>query len=295
MTLRKFLKQILKTPLPENLSAESLALYLYQNHFTRRAVAKKKMPPPAASAQKAFIRAVVNANVFPYIWTPLELKHKTSGGGIFSLNGLNIIVTKSQCRSKSRRYEVKLPSHCLEQDIWYRFFSGDFQKVFSAPLARIYFNCTPKGAVQLLKEWSKTAATSQMSFALKLGINLKNYLLRNDNCILYYRRSDEEIFSKHIAKRGQFLRPENLPLTRILAPGVSYAEDPVNESTSFGMHRCLLIAKGLSQSNAKSKFEGHHANVVRIWKQEGLVPDEPWLSPKIFYSLADARKKRAAR
>lgn len=184
------------------------------------------------------------------------------------------------------RYEIKLPTFCMGDDHWYRFFPGEFHRERSEPLARIYFNSTSEGSIFLLEVLSQLASKHPVRFALKIAASLDYYRFRNDCGILYYKRSDEKAFSSHIKKlkaelsgKENLLRSEPLPLTHELSPGMYYAEDPKDGGTSFGMHRSQLIAEGLAQCQDRASLDDCFAVVSRVWKKAGLLSDQPWRTP----------------
>jgi len=285
MLLREFLEKILKSPPPEGTPVEAAASYIYEHHFIRRTEPsdKEKTDP---KAQNAFLKELEGANVFLSQWIALSPQRIDKDEFHTTYDGLNIRASEKDWRQVKGRYEIKLPTFCRGDDHWYRFFSGEFHHERSKPLARLYFNVTPQGAVFLLKWMSQLASKHPVRFGLKTATSLNYYRLRNDCGIFYYRQADENVFSPlierlavQLAGRAKWLRPETMPLTRELCPGISYGEDPQDGSASFGMHRSQLIADGLARCRNLGSLEECFTIVSQLWKEKGLLPDQPWETP----------------
>ena len=116
----------------------------------------------------------------------------------------------------------------------------------SRSIIRIYWNVSPKGAVQLVEQISEKLS-DDIPYSFKLPVEPIGYQ-RADVAVLYLETSyfdtlKAKIKSIHTAMIP-FLYPEIPEFTKMLEPGVGLAEDPIEEYESFGLNRCRLIAEG---------------------------------------------------
>jgi hypothetical protein len=85
----------------------------------------------------------------------------------------------------------------------------------------------------------------------------------------------------HEEIRG-YLRSGVPALTLRLAEGVAVAHDPPGGS-SFGLHRCRLIAEGLLRAHERGlrSLEDRLDAVIERFREAGVDPDRPYLSPEL--------------
>jgi hypothetical protein len=150
------------------------------------------------------------------------------------------------------------------------------------PLVRIYWNVTPSGAVKLIDELTRLLNSRGIVFRLKALRDPSTYE-RCDAAVLYLSKSDFlSIWGKltRVYKRVSGYMKQGVPaLTKRLAPGLGLAEDP-DGSTSFGMHRCELIAEGLMRaSEARTKKPRLRLKrVIERFEEEGVDVCRPYLN-----------------
>jgi hypothetical protein len=151
------------------------------------------------------------------------------------------------------------------------------------PLVRYFWNLPARTAAGFLREATTTLNALAVPFRLKLLSDPAAYH-RADAAVLYLRREDALAHTEAIERIYQTvaagLRPAIPLLTYRLAAGLSLAEDPGDDS-SFGLHRCTLIAQAFWQSFLRGEVEldARAAILVDIVLQHGLDPRHPYLAP----------------
>jgi hypothetical protein len=152
----------------------------------------------------------------------------------------------------------------------------------------IYFNLDSGGAIALMQYLTETLNTLQIPFCWKLLSDSESYW-RYDSGMLIVRQSDYRhslpaIHAIHEKHQSHFSTPEPI-FTKILLPGISIAETPLNranEPINFGMHRCQLVAQGL----LNAWLEGDNSPAKRMqlirqsFDQAQISWDAPYLNPQ---------------
>jgi len=123
------------------------------------------------------------------------------------------------------------------------------------PMSRWYWNLTVEGAAHFLQTATTILDSAGVSYTLKVP-NHPNRFNRCDAGVIYLRHRDCEPSFKYLARIFAEVRPflkEGTPaLTRQIAPGLAWAEDPVikdaTEGSSFGSHRCYLLADAITDA-----------------------------------------------
>jgi hypothetical protein len=147
---------------------------------------------------------------------------------------------------------------------------------------RIYWNVTAVGAISLMRTLTSALNRSGLPFGLKV-LRSPDAFTRCDAAVLYLGKPDfdeaSEILSDLYAAIAPVLRPYTPSLTKVLAPGVGFAEDP-GDGNSFGEHRCQLIAEALVQSrDAGQSLESESvACIVRRFAEDGIAIETPYLN-----------------
>lgn len=147
-------------------------------------------------------------------------------------------------------------------------------------IVRFYFHVSAQQAPNLMAKITATLNRYQIPFKLKALVQAKLYT-RCDAAVLYVARRYFQIVAALIIDlqgEGSIQLKDGNPLfSRTLIPGVGMAEDP-KAGTSFGMHRCTLLAQGLvnawqlgqQDSEAKMRaiedvFAAHQLNLDRAY------------------------------
>jgi HopA1 effector protein family len=155
-----------------------------------------------------------------------------------------------------------------------------------APLVRFYWNLTVEGAMCFLAKATKVLDDAGVPFSLKVANHPRRFN-RCDAGVLYLRHQDcepsFESIAKIFAKVGPYLKPGVPALTKPLAPGLGWAEDPNQHDSStlkgsFGTHRCYLLADGIIRAHERGSksLEARLQVVERRFKTQGISLEEPF-------------------
>jgi hypothetical protein len=150
---------------------------------------------------------------------------------------------------------------------------------------RYYWHLTREAAPSFVAIASSVLNSLQVPFRLKVVRHPGAYT-RADAGVIYVGRRHAVTLGHELGDAisrihqvvAAGLRPGVPLLTLRLADGLGFAEHPVGAS-SFGQHRCRLIAKALCQLNARgaSTRETRLDELSIAWAQEGLDPNHPYL------------------
>jgi class II lanthipeptide synthase len=152
------------------------------------------------------------------------------------------------------------------------------------PLVRYYWHLKPVAAVRFLAAATEVLNEVEVPFRIKVLSDPDAYL-RADAGVLYLRRRYHGRIGDAIARIHQRiapgLRPATPMFTKRLAEGLGLAEDPTGGSSSFGQHRCLLIARGLWRSFDSGDADRHarQATLADEFQKAGYDPQHPFLEP----------------
>jgi hypothetical protein len=148
---------------------------------------------------------------------------------------------------------------------------------------RFYWNLTPVGAAPFIRAVTSTLNAADVPFRVKVA-NHSSRFNRCDAGVLYLPMDDCELARSELAKILRAVAPwmkQGIPaLTKMLAPGFGWAEDP-GDGDSFGMHRCHLVAEGL----LRAREMGKKATEVRVeaveacFREAGISLERPFLNP----------------
>lgn len=149
---------------------------------------------------------------------------------------------------------------------------------------RFYWNCTPRGAVEIFREVSTRFNRFQIPYEMKCPLRPDAYS-RRDSLVLYlkppyFRAASEQVRRIHPEVARHLNKPAPL-FTRPVAPGLGSAETPPGE-VSFGVHRCGLVAHALVRAHRErvddserglqfvvDEFAKHHISLERPWLDHG--------------------------
>jgi len=153
-------------------------------------------------------------------------------------------------------------------------------------IVRYYWNLTVEGALRFLRAAPTILDRATVPFRLKVANHPDRYN-RCDAGVLYLREQDCEAASEQLVKIfsevGPFLKQWTPALTKTLAPGLGWAEDPGDSDTtmhrnSFGTHRCHLLADGIvcAYERHQTSLEDRLQVVERRLLEEGISLEEPF-------------------
>jgi hypothetical protein len=190
------------------------------------------------------------------------------------------LVEGSSCRVLvPKEYKGLLPS-------FYLFTGNERCSESTAPntVIRLYLHLTATIAPAFVERLSHSFNASCIPFRAKV-LNSPDAYCRADAGTVYLTldaflkalRLVRELYTDLKSS----LRRDIPMFTLRMAPGLAFADDPQNGS-SFGQHRCLLIARGLLRAFTAVSRPDVDVNcryVEEVFVEEGLDPGKPYLGP----------------
>ena len=144
---------------------------------------------------------------------------------------------------------------------------------------RIYWNVQQAGAAPLMAALTRHFNRFQIPFRFKC-VHRAGHFARLDAAVLYLDRSYWAFAApvlRHIVDDvGEGLAAGTPLFARPLAPGLALAEDPPGGS-SFGQHRCALLAEAIERCPAGSA-EDRWSALEERFQARGLRLDRPYLN-----------------
>jgi len=156
---------------------------------------------------------------------------------------------------------------------------GDEADNFS--LLRFYWHLEPGGAPPLLNSVSTLLNRFQVPYRFKCLTNTAAYG-RADSAVVYIPRRWYQMAARLLrdSRRSiaKHLRSDVPLFAKPLADGLGFAEDP-GGGQSFGMHRCVALARAICGSAAAHEGALPAAEVERRLSEQGVSPSFPHLNP----------------
>jgi hypothetical protein len=149
------------------------------------------------------------------------------------------------------------------------------------PVDRYFWHLTAPAAVPFMSTVTSLLNQSQIPFSVKVLSNPSHYH-RADAGVLYLQRRlvrrAAPIIARIYAAISSGLRPNVPLLTKRLAAGLAFAEDPAG-SASFGQHRCRVVAVALWESFLRGEIDrdARAATMAGVFSREGLDALRPYL------------------
>jgi HopA1 effector protein family len=180
---------------------------------------------------------------------------------------------------------VLMPKELLRLSPGFYMALGDAELALdgSSPLVRFYWNLRSDAAAPLLAALTARFNDEGLPFRLKVVNDPARYS-RCDAGVLYTRRADYERVRDAVLevypRLASGLKPAIPALTKELAPGLGFAEDPGVELTSFGMSRCMILADAIIRA-AERGLDGprERLDVVRErFAEDGIALERPYLN-----------------
>jgi hypothetical protein len=144
-------------------------------------------------------------------------------------------------------------------------------------LVRIYWHLRAESAADWVASISRRLGGLGLPFRAKVLVDAQAFR-RCDAAVLYLARRHFAAARAGLLEIAEQLRPglgaRRPPFTLPLAPGVALAEDP---GTSFGLHRCGLLAAGWTGDLSAASDPCGAAE--RAFRAAGLDPLRPYLEP----------------
>lgn len=149
-------------------------------------------------------------------------------------------------------------------------------------IVRFYWNLEHDAAPILVRELSASLNAAQLAYQLKVVSNPSGYC-RCDAGVLYIHQADFGDAANSV-RHGysivrQGLKPQVPALTRRLAPGLGFAENP-DAATSFGFQRCGLIGEALAECYMQriTSVPGRLDVIAECFERQGISLDHPYLN-----------------
>lgn len=151
--------------------------------------------------------------------------------------------------------EIKMPKNLVQNGFYMAVSNSGLQSYGSSEnnltTVRIYFNLTPEGTIEVMKNLTQQLNKKTIPFSFKVLYNPDEYK-RYDSGVLYFDREYYEsvlpVLKNVYSQTKLEFKPEIPLFTKQLAPGLGLAEEPDQKFSiqeSFGMNRCQIIANGL--------------------------------------------------
>ena len=150
-------------------------------------------------------------------------------------------------------------------------------------IVRLYWNITPEGAPLLIHLLTQHLNLYKVPFQFKC-LNTPALYTRKDSAVLYIQKRHLKItlglLEDIIHEMEPYLQTPPPLYTRVLYPGLSFAESPLVQ-TSFGMHRSQLVGEGLWNAYiaGKQSIEENVQSIIDIWHHHQVSLEQPYLNP----------------
>jgi hypothetical protein len=151
---------------------------------------------------------------------------------------------------------------------------------------RVYFNLSPEGAIVVMSSLTRRLNETTIPFTFKVLYNPSDYA-RHDSGVLYFERSHYEavrqVLSSIYPEERSHFRMEVPLFTKLLAPGLSLAEEPDCKFAtveSFGMNRCQIVANGLLEARQQGDEspKTRMASIRQLFSLLGIDLKQPYLN-----------------
>ena len=149
----------------------------------------------------------------------------------------------------------------------------------AAPLVRTYWSVAAERIFVMLRRVAGCLDDLHVRYALKCPLRPADFM-RVDSLVVYLERSDWNGVRSRvigIAKQSRAdLRGSTPPLTRQLAAGVGFAEDP-GPTESFGQSRCRALAAGVvAILDERRRGRDPVGTFAAALRSAGIDPACPW-------------------
>jgi hypothetical protein len=208
-------------------------------------------------------------------------------------NGLELWALPDDCRaplngpfSEGATVSVRFPKELrlISPGFYVAKSDVEMQRSKSQIVLRFYWNLKAHSAVPLMRALTGELNENGVPFQFKVASNESSFV-RCDSGVLYVAKDDFGAVSRVVrrvyAEIGTKDFNSGVPaLTKALAPGLGFAEDPGSQRGSFGMHRCRLLAEGLIQAHriGRQSLRERLAAVEGRFAEDGLSLDRPFLN-----------------
>lgn len=272
----------------------ALQQHLYASFYTQGVAVPS--PPPGvglpvvgiASLTARFAAANTSRGSWQDGWLISELdEHGMSvrrGGLTFSASDRNRVraTLAGEPLTVGAAVGVRMPHELLGMSPGFYMANGEHALPEDAQhVRRLYFNLTTEGAVRFVATAVESFNAAGVPFTLKALADPADYV-RCDAAVLYVNDISpdvSELVGRLYLEVASELSPLVPALTKRLAPGVGFAEDP-GERKSFGQDRCRLIAEAVVRAHERGKrtLAARLRVVDQVFEEGGAAVDAPFLN-----------------
>ena len=174
-------------------------------------------------------------------------------------------------------------SRAMQPGFYFAFGESAVEQNDMQDAVRYYWNITPEGAALLTHLLTASLNRFQVHFRFKC-LSHRDLFYRIDSAVLYVGRQHYHITAELLVdtyrSMHHYLQPQTPLLTKRLAPGLAFAEEP-GTGESFGMSRCRLLAEGIWNGWLQGE-QDEHDQLEAIKKQfetNGIPFKHPYLRP----------------
>jgi class II lanthipeptide synthase len=272
--------------------AYSLQQQLYADFYCTGAPTPRAEAPRgfASPGELRFVEELSAANGGHGSWESGWTVREPDGERIVvTRGGLDVWVEVDECApldggrvAPGAQVRVRFPKELTKMSPGFYVALGDGELEWDRGVVRFYWNLTEAAAVPFVSAATAALNDAGLPFRLKV-VNDRSRFDRCDSAVIYTRRGDyadvARVLATIHAAVGPALREPPPALTKPLAPGVSFAEDPAT-GDSFGLHRCRVLADGIvaaAEADARTRDERLEVIATRFTDQ-GISLERPYLN-----------------
>lgn len=275
---------------------EGLSNVIYSEFYC--ASEDRDLPPESYEARVDFVSQLRAANATTSKLQPAWMIDNVSQNGkVYASKGNysqqvnpGDYIRSNRSEAVAAKSEISLYQH-HEYDhpteVFFYIFGATKTEAATPGLVRFYFNAQPAGSVALVKHLSHHFNLYQIPFQFKC-LNQPALYNRTDAAVLYISKNYAdfawECMARFYPSIQELLYPSLPYFTKLLAPGIGFAENPNGEKESFGQSRSKLIAEAIVQSHAQQKPKPEwKAAILENIKKKGLDPKQFHLNANSHY------------
>ncbi len=236
----------------------ALAQRLYADFYVTGGIAPgapgaSGRPPPPPRPPPGFPAANRGSGTRADGW---EVLGRRGGSVVVRRDGLTVWADESQIRAAAGASwaQVLLPGESTARAPGFYTAFGDAGSGAESdddPVDRFYWNVRPEGRAALIEAVTGSLNEARLPFRFKVLSDAD--VLRCDAGVLYTPGEDRSrvlhLLPQIVRTVAAHLRERTPALTRMLAAGLGFAEDPPGRE-SFGVDRCARLAAGLCTAHA---------------------------------------------
>ena len=157
----------------------------------------------------------------------------------------------------------------------------------NSAIVRVYFNLMPDGVAPLVAWLSQTMNRYNIPFQFKC-LNRPDLYTRCDAGVLYIDKRYFNFVSELLLGSYSIFKirlKHQVPMfTRIIAPGIGFAENPFSPTESFGTSRCKIIAQGIVDAWKEKQSKDRWIDfILETIYANYLQPEALYLNPNSKY------------